>query len=241
MNCTDARNKMHAVLDAEIVGPEQMELVSHCEACAVCQREYETLCGLHTRMQSYVTNIPVLAGLTDRLKARLDAQPDAAVNGSNNVLSFGNPLMRGVAAAAAAAIVLWVVPNYGRHSEPTVANADKAHPVVAVASAPASVADIVAHFKKGFAPASSNVDMRALASAAGFPVLPPTLDGFKLADGAVCEIGGKRFVRLTYKGVMDGAQGNLTCYLCPNGAFYSPTGRSAGRRKPGARAPKASN
>lgn len=221
MNCTEARNKMHAVLDAEVVGQEQVELVSHCEACAVCQCEYETMCGLHTRIQTYVTNITVPAGLTDRLKARLEAQPDYQVSGSNNILSFGNPVLRGLAAVAAAAIVLWVVPNLARRSEPTVANGDKTQAVVAVASAPASVADIVAHFKKGFVPGPDGVDVRALASAAGFPVLPPTLDGLKLANGEVCEVGGKRFVRLTYKGLIDGEKGNLTCYLCPNGAFDS--------------------
>jgi hypothetical protein len=227
MDCTEVRNKIHAVIDRESVATmETDQLQSHFQTCSGCRKEFDQLEALHIRMQEFAGRVAVPDGLQARLRQRLQADHGqdlqsrrvAETGFTGKMLDFRRPANLAVAAAAAL-LLLAVVPLLNQRQQPQqVAVVPSVRSTKATGQARA--ADIVAHFGQGIDVQTSSVpNMKALAEAAGFSLKPPLLSGFKLANGEVCDVAGKRFVRLTYHGALGGKKGTLVCYICPTGAF----------------------
>jgi hypothetical protein len=222
MKCTEARSKMNAAIDREInVDTEQQELQTHCDDCVNCRHELQNLTGLHNRMRDFAGAITVPVGMQERLRIRLQQDETGLAGTTSNVVGiFSGPAkpLALFAAVAAAVAVFWLVPFFQPRAEiaPQIA-VNRANQPAAPVSTQARAADLIANFSKSAV--QNEQDVQKLARAAGFAVNMPQLDGFKLASSEVCDLSGKRFVRLTYNGSLAGKAGSLVCYVCPTGAF----------------------
>jgi anti-sigma factor (TIGR02949 family) len=216
MECTEARNRLHAYLDSELEPPSVVEVDRHIAACAACRRAFEQMSALRSGVRAHAQYHAAPAGLEQRIRGRLGLG-DASAATPGRHAPWRSPFTRWLelgAVAAATAAVTWFGALQYAYRAPDVALAEQVVVGHARAVLTSHVVDIETSDQHSVKPwLSSRLDFSP-------PVVDLASEGFPLVGGRLDYLDHRPVAALVFRA----REHVIDLYVWPDAS--SPRGQS---------------
>lgn len=198
MKCEETTPMLDSLLDSELPTQTTAEILAHIKDCGACADEWESRLSMRDRMHSFRQQIPVPAGLCNRIEQNIRRKTPAPLA----------PLGLAAAAAALIGIAVCVVQTTSPPRNATTGNGSGAQ--VATATTTVSAHQLL----------NSATTLGSVNEPPGFEADALHLEGWNLASTEVVRDPNTqaKLVRMNYT-----CEGNrsITCYQAPKGAIVA--------------------
>jgi anti-sigma factor RsiW len=185
MNCEEARNLIHPLLDGELDARNATELEAHLENCGTCATELANLRGMRNQIASAQLRYRAPESLRRRIES-IVPQPKAHVSRREWLKGFG--LGASLSAVAASAVFVLVMRNSA--DNPILSDVVSAH---LRSLEPDHLTDVLSSDRHSVKPwFNGRLDVAP-------PVVDLSAQGFTLIGGRLDAIGGKMVAAIVYK------------------------------------------
>jgi anti-sigma factor (TIGR02949 family) len=107
VNCTDARDLLHACLDGELDADRRTPVERHLDACPECRREWDTLRALRSAVRDEAVKYTAPESLRERIRAALPVSAEPFRGPRRRLLPWLGVAVAAVLVVGLAAFVAW--------------------------------------------------------------------------------------------------------------------------------------